>query len=36
MADVTVGFRYLFGIHMGLSRGPVDEIVEIKVGEKVA
>lgn len=32
----VVGFRYLFGIHMGVSRGPVDELVEIKVGDKTA
>lgn len=35
MSDV-VGYRYLFGIHMGISRGPVDELVEIKVGDRVA
>ena len=26
----VVGYRYLFGIHMGVCRGPVDEIVEIR------
>lgn len=36
MADVVVGYRYLFGIHMGLCRGPVDEIIEVKVGDKTA
>ncbi|MEH6413895.1 phage tail protein [Pseudomonas sp. CGJS7] len=30
----TVGHRYLFGLHMGLSRGPLDEIVEIRVGDR--
>lgn len=30
----VVGFKYFFGIHMGISRGPVDEFVEIKVGDK--
>lgn len=30
----VVGFKYFFGIHMGISRGPVDELVEIKVGDK--
>jgi len=30
----VVGFKYFFGIHMGVSRGPVDELVEIKVGDK--
>ncbi len=33
---VVIGYRYYFGIHMGLGRGEYDEIVEIKVGEKVA
>lgn len=32
----TIGFRYYFGIHMGISRGPVNELVEIKVGAKSA
>lgn len=36
MASVLAGFRYLFGIHMGVSRGPVDEMVEIKVGDRTA
>jgi len=36
MASIVSGFRYLFGIHMGISRGPVDELVEIKVGDKTA
>lgn len=36
MGDVLVGYRYLFGIHMGISRGPVDELCEIKVGDKTA
>jgi Putative phage tail protein len=30
------GYRYLFGIHMGICRGPVDELVEVKVGDKSA
>lgn len=34
--DVVVGYKYSFGIHMGISRGPVNELVEIKVGDKVA
>ncbi len=33
---VTVGYRYLFGIHMGLNRGAVDEIIEIQVGDRTA
>lgn len=36
MGDPVVGFKYKFGIHMGLSRGPVDELREIKVGDKTA
>lgn len=34
--DVTVGYRYNFGIHMGVCRGPVDELTEIRVGNKTA
>lgn len=33
---VTIGYRYYMGIHMGLCRGPVDQIVEIKVGDLTA
>lgn len=29
----TIGFRYYMSMHMGLCRGPVDEIVQIKVGD---
>ncbi len=32
----TIGFRYFFGIHMGIGRGPVDELVEIRVGDRTA
>lgn len=32
----TSGYRYKFGIHMGICRGPVDEIVEIRVGDRTA
>lgn len=32
----TIGYRYYMTIHMGLSRGPIDELVEIKVGDKYA
>lgn len=34
--EQTIGYRYFFDIHMGVSRGPVDELVEIKVGDKSA
>lgn len=30
----TIGYKYLFGLHMGISRGPVNELVQINVGEK--
>lgn len=30
------GYYYSFGIHMGISRGEIDELVEIKVGDKTA
>ncbi|UZX36734.1 phage tail protein [Pseudomonas sp. B111] len=32
---VKVGYRYFFGIHMGVGKA-IDELVEIKVGEKRA
>lgn len=32
----TVGFKYYMGIHMGLGRGPVDEVCEITVGDRQA
>lgn len=32
----TTGYKYFFGIHMGISRGPVDGIKEIRVGDKTA
>jgi hypothetical protein len=34
--DQVVGYRYLFGIHMGLCRGPVDELLEVRVGDRTA
>lgn len=33
---ITVGYRYYFGIHMGVCRGGVDEIAEIRVGDRTA
>ena len=30
---VTVGYRYYMSLHMGVCRGPVDEIVQINVGD---
>lgn len=32
----TIGHRYFMGIHMALGRGPLDEIVEIRAGDKTA
>lgn len=32
----VIGYRYYFGLHMGVSRGPVDELLAIRVGEKLA
>lgn len=32
----TIGYRYYMDLHMGLGRGPLDELVEIKVGDKTA
>lgn len=28
----TIGYRYYFSLHMGLGRGPVNEIAEVRVG----
>jgi len=36
MSEYTAGFRYLFGIHMGVCRGPVDEVCEYRVGDRTA
>ncbi|MCL2524610.1 MAG: phage tail protein [Betaproteobacteria bacterium] len=33
---VTIGYWYSMGLHMGLGRGPLDEIREIVVGDKTA
>lgn len=30
----TIGYWYSFGIHMGIGRGPVDELVEVRVGDR--
>ncbi len=32
----TVGYRYYMDLHMGLGRGPLDELVEIRVADKTA
>ncbi|MDR1890107.1 MAG: phage tail protein [Zoogloeaceae bacterium] len=33
---VKIGYWYGFGIHMGISRGPLNEIVQVNVGDKTA
>lgn len=32
----TTGWRYLLGLHMGICRGPIDELMEIRVGDRTA
>ena len=32
----VVGYRYYFGVHMGVGRGPVDALKEIRVGDRTA
>ncbi|WLJ71139.1 hypothetical protein [Sphingomonas phage Carli] len=32
----TIGYKYFMSLLMGIGRGPIDEVVQIKVGEKVA
>jgi hypothetical protein len=33
MSDVTVGYNYYMSAQMGLCRGPIDELVQIQIGE---
>lgn len=35
-AQQVTGYRYLFGIHMGIGRGPLDELCEVKIGDRTA
>jgi len=35
-ASVTVGFKYYMGLHIGLGRGPVNELVQIRIDGKDA
>lgn len=35
-SEVTIGYRYFMSVHMGLSRGPIDELKEIRVGDQKA
>lgn len=32
----TIGYDYLMGMHMGVCRGPVNQLVEIKVADRTA
>jgi hypothetical protein len=32
----TIGYRYYFTLQMGLGRGPINELMEIRVGDKMA
>lgn len=34
--SITIGYAYYFGLHMGISRGPINELVELRVAEKTA
>lgn len=34
--NVTVGFKYLMSLQMGMCRGPVDALLEIRVGDRQA
>ena len=31
-----IGFWYGFGIHMGLCRGPINDLIEVRVGDRTA
>ena len=32
----TVGYKYYIGAHLGLCHGPVDEVSQIEIGDKIA
>lgn len=34
--NVTIGYKYYLGLHMGLCRGTIDALLEIKVGDRTA
>ena len=34
--NITVGFKYLMSLQMGICRGPVDALLEIRVGDRTA
>ena len=35
-SSVTVGYWYSMGLHMGIGRGPIDSLCEIRVGDRTA
>lgn len=34
--NVTIGYKYYLGLHMGLCRGTIDSLLEIRVGDRTA
>ena len=32
----TIGYKYFMGLHMGVCRGPIDELLEARVGDRRA
>lgn len=32
--SIIAGYKYFFGIHMGIARGPLDELIQIQVGDR--
>lgn len=34
--DQIIGYRYFLAVHMGISRGPVNEVVQIDIGDRTA
>ncbi|MEX2524436.1 MAG: phage tail protein [Gammaproteobacteria bacterium] len=34
--EITVGYKYYVGMHLAWCRGPIDNITEIRVGDRVA
>lgn len=33
---ITIGYKYYLGMHMGLCRGEIDRLLEIKIGDRTA
>lgn len=34
--NITIGYKYYLGLHMGLCRGSIDALLEVRVGDRVA